>query len=89
MKQSYATESEARVDRDKKLANTDWTQLPDAERRITHLCVENFRRFRDAVYGAKHQPGWPMEVDWPEEPKIERQEDVTTPAGLEPGAGVV
>lgn len=84
MKQSFTSEAEAKAARDAKLAETDWTQLPDAERRITHRCVEDFRRFRDSVYNAKHQESWPLEVDWPETPAIERQEDVAASVPAEP-----
>ena len=72
----YADETAARADRDAMLAATDWTQAKDAENRITGQCVENFARYRREVYSAKHQPGWPLTVDWPETPVLERQEDV-------------
>jgi len=79
----YENETAARADRDAMLASTDWTQLPDAEHRITRLCVENFKRYRAQVYAAKHQVGWPLTVDWPDEPELERQEDVIA-SGIEP-----
>lgn len=75
-KMIFQSEQEARQYRDGILAATDWTQLPDAERRITHKTVEEFRRYREGVYGVKHQGTWPLEVNFPEEPAIERQEDV-------------
>lgn len=65
------------------LATTDWTQLPDAEQRITHLCVENYRRYRSEVYNAKHQAGWPLSVIWPDAPAIERQEDAAAHVPIE------
>lgn len=83
MIKTYTDEAAARADRDAMLAATDWTQLPDAERRITHLCVEQYQRYRAEVYAAKHQSGWPLTVDWPDAPALERQEDVTSP-GIEP-----
>lgn len=73
---TYQSEAEARAARDAILSATDWTQLPDAEQRITHLCVENYRRYRAQVYLAKHQSGWPLSVEWPDVPAIERQEDL-------------
>ena len=81
MTKSYANEAEARADRDALLTATDWTQMADAESRITHLCVENYRRYRLQVYQAKHQVGWPLLVDWPEIPELERQEDVIATIG--------
>ena len=72
----YADEAAARAARDAKLAATDWTQAKDSENRITGQCVENFARYRREVYAAKHQAGWPLSVDWPDEPALERQEDV-------------
>ena len=80
MIKTYTDEAAARADRDSMLAATDWTQLPDAERRITRLCVENYQRYRAEVYAAKHQSGWPLTVDWPDAPALERQEDVTSPS---------
>lgn len=71
----FSNEQEARQFRDSILASTDWTQLPDAERRITHKTVEDFRRYRENVYNVKHQPTWPLEAVFPDEPAIERQED--------------
>ena len=78
MTKHYTDEDTARADRDAKLAASDWTQAADVENRITHLCVENYRRYRSQVYEAKHQPGWPLEVDWPDEPAIQRQEDMVS-----------
>lgn len=75
----YADEAAARAARDAKLAATDWTQAKDSENRITGQCVENFARYRREVYAAKHQSGWPLTVDWPDEPVLERQEDVVAP----------
>ena len=80
MTKSYQSEIEARADRDAKLAASDWTQSRDAETRITGQCIENYARYRREVYAAKHQPGWPLEVDWPDEPPLQRQEDVVSPS---------
>lgn len=87
MIKTYTDETAARAARDAMLASTDWTQLPDAERRITHLCVEQYQRYRAEVYAAKHQPGWPLTVDWPAEPALERQEDVVAPPDSHPLEG--
>ncbi len=78
----YENEAEARSERDALLTATDWTQMADAESRITHKCVEDFQRYRLQIYQVKHQAGWPLTVDWPQIPGIERQEDVATEAGL-------
>ena len=79
MTKHYTDEAAARADRDAMLAATDWTQAKDSENRITGQCVENFARYRREVYAAKHQAGWPLSVDWPDEPALERQEDVVAP----------
>lgn len=83
----YADEAAARAARDAKLAATDWTQARDAENRITGQCVENFARYRREVYSAKHQSGWPLTMDWPAEPALERQEDVVAPPDSHPLEG--
>lgn len=72
----FSDEKEARSYRDGLIQSTDWTQGGDAENRITHRCVEDLRRYRQEVYNTKHQPGWPFEVDFPEMPPLERQEDI-------------
>lgn len=78
MTKSYQSEIEARADRDAKLAASDWTQAGDAESRITRKCIEDYQRYRRDVYNAKHQVDWPLSVDWPAEPALERQEDVAS-----------
>lgn len=75
MNKQYQDEAAARADRDAMLAASDWTQLPDAETRITRKCIEDYQRYRRDVYAAKHQTEWPLSVDWPDVPVIERQED--------------
>lgn len=74
----FADEKEARAYRDDLIQSTDWTQGGDAENRITHRCVEEYRKYRQEVYISKHQEGWPFEVDFPDMPLLERQEDVIT-----------
>ena len=82
MTKQYESEDAARADRDAMLAATDWTQSRDAEIRITGQCVENYARYRREVYAAKHQAGWPLSVDWPDEPALERQEDVVAAVNI-------
>ena len=82
MTKQYESEDAARADRDAMLAATDWTQSRDAESRITGQCVENYARYRREVYAVRHQAGWPLSVDWPDEPALERQEDVVAAGNI-------
>lgn len=47
-----------------KLASTDWTQLPDAV-----VNSNSWAEYRQQLRDITLQPGFPRDVEWPEEPK--------------------
>lgn len=52
-----------RADRNKRLTDCDWTQLPDAP--VDHAAWAVYRQeLRDVTI----QPGFPWEINWPERP---------------------
>ena len=53
----------AREDRNMRLADCDWTQLPDAP--VDHA---EWAAYRQALRDVTSQPGFPWEVVWPEQP---------------------
>lgn len=57
---------EIRTQRDKLLAETDWTQVLDAP--ISAECREAFRVYRQALRDITEQEGFPAAVVWPEIP---------------------
>ena len=60
------TESQAaavRNDRNKRLADCDWTQLADAP--VDHT---EWATYRQALRDATAQEGFPWEVEWPQQP---------------------
>jgi len=52
-----------RTERNKRLADTDWTQLADAP-----LDASPWATYRQALRDITIQPGFPHNVTWPEEP---------------------
>lgn len=52
-----------RTDRNRRLADCDWTQLPDAP--VDH---QAWATYRQALRNVSSQPGFPWDVQWPEEP---------------------
>lgn len=54
----------ARAERNRLLAASDWTQLPDVPE-TTRLAWEPYRQ---ALRDVPDQPGFPYEVEWPEQP---------------------
>jgi len=67
-KQEEAMELAAaiRAKRDSLLAETDKTQLPDAD--IEECCRDAYREYRQALREVPEQEGFPREVEWPEKP---------------------
>lgn len=59
--------SEAREQRDKLLADTDWTQVLDAP--IDSDTREAYRAYRQALRDIPEQAGFPSSIVWPELPK--------------------
>ena len=63
------TESKAqavRTERNRRLTASDWTQLPDAA--SSGVDVVAWSAYRMALRQVPNQPGFPFEVEWPEEP---------------------
>ena len=49
-----------RADRNKRLADSDWTQLPDAP--VDHT---EWATYRQALRDVSSQPGFPWQIEWP------------------------
>lgn len=62
------TEDEARAQRDKLLADTDWTQVLDAP--IDAETREAYRTYRQALRDIPEQDGFPETITWPELPAV-------------------
>lgn len=54
---------EVRTDRNKRLAECDWTQLPDAP-----VDPAPWATYRQELRDVTDQPGFPWEITWPTEP---------------------
>ena len=62
------TDEEARTQRDKLLADTDWTQVLDAP--IDTETREAYRAYRQALRDIPEQDGFPESITWPELPSV-------------------
>jgi hypothetical protein len=60
------TEDEARAMRDKLLAESDWTQMPDSP--LSDEQREAYRVYRQALRDITAQEGFPASITWPELP---------------------
>ena len=60
------TDEEARTQRDKLLAETDWTQVLDAP--IDAETREAYRAYRQALRDIPEQEGFPETITWPDLP---------------------
>jgi len=56
---------EVRAERNQKLAESDWTQLPDAK---TTVDTEAWATYRQQLRNITEQPGFPWNVEWPVRP---------------------
>jgi len=72
---AYAKAAEAkqlaanvRTQRDKLLAETDWTQADDAP--LSSEDKEFMRKYRQALRDITAQSGFPRDIKWPEKPRI-------------------
>ena len=59
-----------RARRDVLLVTTDRTQLPDAD--IAECCRDEYKAYRQRLRDIPGQPGFPYEVEWPDEPVTEK-----------------
>lgn len=57
--------AEVRAERDRLLAATDWTQLPDVPQATKDLWAP----YRQALRDVTEQPGFPHDIEWPEPPE--------------------
>lgn len=55
--------AEVRADRNRRLADCDWTQLPDAP-----MDPAPWATYRQELRDVTDQPGFPWEITWPTEP---------------------
>lgn len=62
------TAEEARTQRDKLLAETDWTQVLDAP--IDAATREAYRAYRQALRDIPQQEAFPDTITWPELPSV-------------------
>lgn len=62
------TEAEVRAQRDKLLAETDWTQVADAP--IASATRSAMRVYRQLLRDVTEQEGFPTQVVWPEMPTV-------------------
>ena len=65
--QGEVTVEEIRAQRDKLLADTDWTQTLDAP--IDAATRESMRTYRQALRDVPQQDGFPADIQWPELPE--------------------
>jgi hypothetical protein len=56
-------EAEVRDDRNKRLSDCDWTQLPDAP--VDHT---EWAAYRQALRDVTAQAGFPWSIEWPQQP---------------------
>jgi hypothetical protein len=52
------------------LRETDWTQLPDANKNLTDEDKNLWLEYRQKLRDITQQPGWPENIDWPKRPHI-------------------
>jgi len=63
--QSQIVETQARYKREELLANSDWTQLPDAPEHNK----QSWANYRQALRDVTKQSGFPNKIIWPNPPK--------------------
>lgn len=61
--EEYAA-SDVRARRDALLEETDWTQLPD----VPDATKSKWQAYREGLRDVTKQPGFPLEINWPEKP---------------------
>ena len=60
--------AEIRAKRNQLLAETDWTQLADSQ--LDEEAQAAMRAYRQALRDIPQQEGFPLSVEWPEEPNL-------------------
>jgi hypothetical protein len=61
-------EAPARAERNRLLAESDWTDLPSAQARLTDAQKEAWTAYRQALRDITNQPGFPASIQWPTKP---------------------
>lgn len=61
------TDTEARAERNTRLAATDWTQVPDAT--VTENERSRWRSYRQQLRDVPGQGGYPDAIVWPVQPE--------------------
>ena len=61
--EEYAA-ADVRLRRDALRAETDWTQLPD----VPDATKAKWQAYREALRDVTKQPGFPLQINWPEKP---------------------
>jgi hypothetical protein len=59
---------QARVKRNQLLAESDWTQLPDARALMGAEKAAEWDTYRQALRDITNQPNFPAQIDWPVKP---------------------
>lgn len=59
-------ESQARIERNNLLAQSDWTQLPDTP--LSEAQKTAWSNYRQALRDLPEQPGFPITIAWPDAP---------------------
>ena len=60
---------EARTERNQLLADSDWTQLPDARNAMGADKAAEWDTYRQALRDITEQEGFPREIEWPIKPE--------------------
>ena len=61
--------AEARTKRNQLLADSDWTQLPDARNAMGTDKAAEWDAYRQALRDITEQAGFPREIEWPTKPE--------------------
>jgi hypothetical protein len=61
---THLAEADVRQQRNLRLVESDWTQLPD----VPQATKEVWATYRQALRDITDQPGFPLDVVWPEPP---------------------
>lgn len=60
--------AQVRVERNRLLAESDWTQLADARSAMGEAKAAEWDAYRQALRDIPEQPGFPRDVEWPTKP---------------------
>lgn len=66
--QQASAAADARADRDRLLAASDWTDTVSAPARLGAVLHAQWLAYRQALRDITRQPGWPASITWPIRP---------------------